>query len=251
MIKENDNHELEGIGEAVDLPQAKHIEEFQPGMPVDQDVLPESSSAVPMPESTSAVSIPEAAPLEEKKPALEGQEIESPAPLYSKEMIRDTIEVKFDILVEESIQTSRKAALHTFMAKINAKNISIQDLNQQFIWFRKLDQLALNILQINYTGNTPQRYEALGKLKLAIMGTYQMYASANEDHAEKNAYQSLQCIEQAIRNSIKQDNNHSWWNSTVGYFKPSESKVATALENAALGAEAIKGIEDPTPMKRM
>jgi hypothetical protein len=185
----------------------------------------------------------------EQSPQLQEDALDNIPQFYSKEVIYDTIINKRKAPVEASIATHRDDAFFAFQGRMS--NIDDSELNKNFIWFRKLDQLALNILQISYTGSTQQRKDALNHLKKAIIEAYQKYQTGT--HSAEAAYHSLKEAELLNRQQIKDDyNQNSWWKFSFGRITGSQSGVAMKLEQAVEGAEAIRALDEPapTPTKR-
>lgn len=198
---------------------------------------------------------------DEQKHAVEIERDNSVA-FYSNETIYDTIAKKYNTSIDPAIDYNRKEALMAFMSK-RCNNEDLSALNDQFIWLRKLDQFVLNLLKITYNGSTPQRAEALEKLKNGIKQVYQQYASGlkntpqsvEEEKAyqslEQTSYQSLKETELTIRNSIESDyQQNSWWRFTVGRITGSQSGIATQLKQASADSDAILGINEARPRSR-
>lgn len=232
---------------SVELPKAAVAASAEPSeeiKPVKAEAPVESPTKAddPLPEITDERSLEKPA---EQSPQLQEDALDNTPRFYSKEVIYDTITNKRQVPVEESIATHRNHAFFAFQGRMS--NIDDSELNKDFIWFRKLDQLALNILQISYTGSTQQRKDALNHLKKAIIEAYKKYETGT--YSAEAAYHSLKEAELLNRQQIKDDySQNSWWKFSFGRITGSQSGVAMKLEQAVEGAEAIRALDEPVPV---
>jgi hypothetical protein len=182
---------------------------------------------------------PAPAPIAQDPTVATEQKLSDPKTAYkirTKEELANAIESMRKTPISNSdIDTHRLTSLEAFANKIQASE-SIEELNEQFSYLRKLHQFTINFLHISYTGATEQRKIALQNVSSTIKSAFEAMSTGQK--TEKDAYAMVRDTELANRKDITEDYaKNSWWKFTLGRLTGSESTTANKLKSAAEDAE--------------